>query len=186
MVSASDFKIRGLIIMSKSNVKIMFDLSNSDFKTWNYFIYRCLALGATYGASTYCTDCYYKPGSCGSVHQGTPIPAPPPLIPGKVFYKRVLTTVLQVRCRKGFRVLLLLLFFLFQLKNKFPIQRKRLTIYGFLSLNIFWKQSMVFCYQNCSNLLWEKICNFFEITRTIFFKQWQVRTILDNRMVSQV
>jgi len=46
--------------------------------------YRCLALGATYGASTYCTDCYYKPGSCGSVHQGTPIPAPPPLIPGLV------------------------------------------------------------------------------------------------------
>lgn len=43
--------------------------------------YRCLALGATYShaGSTVCTECYYKPGSCGSIHQGTPIPTPTPL-----------------------------------------------------------------------------------------------------------
>ena len=49
-----------------------------------YFFSRCLALGATYGGPTLCTECYYKPGACGSVHQGTPIPAPPPLIPNMV------------------------------------------------------------------------------------------------------
>ena len=34
-----------------------------------------------------------------------------------------------------------------------------------------WSQEMVFCYQNCSDLLREKIV---EITRTNFFKQWKV------------
>ncbi len=33
-----------------------------------------------YGLS-FCTECYYKPGSCGSIHQGTPLPAPPPPTP---------------------------------------------------------------------------------------------------------
>ena len=39
-------------------------------------LFRFLAMGA-YGNSSLCTECYYKPGSCGQVHSGTPIPAPP-------------------------------------------------------------------------------------------------------------
>ena len=50
----------------------------------NIFSFRCLAFGAaaaaglgSYGLS-FCTECYYKPGACGSVHQGTPLPPSPP------------------------------------------------------------------------------------------------------------
>jgi hypothetical protein len=45
-------------------------------------IFRCLAFGAAVGLNGYnlnfCTECYYKPGSCGPVHQGTPLPGSPP------------------------------------------------------------------------------------------------------------
>ena len=46
--------------------------------------FRFLAFGAAaaaglggYGVS-FCTECYYKPGTCGPVHQGSPLPASPP------------------------------------------------------------------------------------------------------------
>ena len=53
------------------------------------------------------------------------------------------------------------------------------------------KLKMVFCYQNCSDLLWEKIvlviekkiCKSFEITGAIFLKQWMVRTIFGNKIL---
>ena len=62
---------------------------------------------------------------------------------------------------------------------------------------------VVFCYQNCSDLLWEKnvlvivktfeirgwrprICKNFDITRTILFKQWKVITIFGDRMLFNV
>ena len=62
------------------------------------------------------------------------------------------------------------------------------------------KKNLVFCYQNCSYLLWEKIVlvieNFFWNSRlkaanlqnfwdryNNFFKRWKVRTIFGNRML---
>eukprot|EP00095_Tigriopus_kingsejongensis_P009103 snap_masked-scaffold295_size218279-processed-gene-1.11 protein:Tk09103 transcript:snap_masked-scaffold295_size218279-processed-gene-1.11-mRNA-1 annotation:"vax1 transcription" len=40
--------------------------------------YRCLAFGIppTPYSPSFCTECYYKPGSCGSLHQGSLIPSP--------------------------------------------------------------------------------------------------------------
>ncbi|TRY68538.1 hypothetical protein TCAL_07256 [Tigriopus californicus] len=40
--------------------------------------YRCLAFGIppTPYSSSFCTECYYKPGSCGSLHQGSMLPSP--------------------------------------------------------------------------------------------------------------
>ena len=38
---------------------------------------------------------------------------------------------------------------------------------------------MVFCYQNCSDLLWEKIVLAIEKN----FKEWKVRTIFGNKML---
>ena len=46
-------------------------------ETYSDMFFRFLAMGA-YNNTSLCTECYYKPGSCGQVHQGTPIPAPPP------------------------------------------------------------------------------------------------------------
>ena len=44
---------------------------------------------------------------------------------------------------------------------------------------------MVFCYPNCSDLLWEKIVLVIEITRTICLNsERKVRTIFGNRMLS--
>ena len=64
---------------------------------------------------------------------------------------------------------------------------------------------MVFCHQNCSDLLWEKKCSsdrekllkfkaegegweFSKSFRSLkySFKQWKVRTIFGNRMVFQL
>ena len=68
-----------------------------------------------------------------------------------------------------------------------------------LSVNIFVWFALVFCYQNCSDLLWEKIVpviektfwnsrlkaenlqNFWDHLNNLF-KQWKVRTISGNRM----
>ena len=53
------------------------------------------------------------------------------------------------------------------------------------------KGCMVFCYQNCSDLLWEKIVLVIENNFSKcwdhwnnLFKQWKVRTIFGNRMLS--
>ena len=48
--------------------------------------------------------------------------------------------------------------------------------------------TMVFCYQNCSDLLWEKIVlvieeNFWNSRLSNLFKQWKVRAIFGNRML---
>ena len=88
-----------------------------------------------------------------------------------------------------------------------------LRLYGWMLINkkaLFWyldwffsswnEEEMVFCYQNCSDLLWEKIVlvieknfwnsrlkaenfqNFWNHFNNLF-KQWKVRTIFGNRML---
>ena len=80
----------------------------------------------------------------------------------------------------------------------------RIWVVSFFSFNIFFcemtkSQSMVFCYQNCSDLLWEKIVLVIEknfrnsrlsqelakFLRSLnnLFKQWKARTIFVNRML---
>ena len=55
-----------------------------------FVLFRCLAFGLPsptpnhslpYQPASFCTECYYKPGTCKEVHQGTLLPhlVPPPL-----------------------------------------------------------------------------------------------------------
>ena len=75
-------------------------------------------------------------------------------------------------------------------------------IRGWTAMVSCWLSTMVFCYQNSSNLLWEKIVlvikkkllkfeaegrEFAKFLRSLeqlnLFKQWKVRTIFGNRML---
>ena len=88
-------------------------------------------------------------------------------------------------CKK---LLLLVCTFLYHKDNRTDITHEILSGYSFRTHNLFWNMSnwylmikvMVFCYQNCSDLLWEKIVlviekknlnsklKIFDIARTIY------------------
>ena len=49
-----------------------------------------------------------------------------------------------------------------------------------------YRSIMAFCFQNCADLLWVKICNFFEITGTIYLKSEALKQFLEQNAFSNI